>query len=142
MQELRKENQPPSNHKTEQKINNYDQDDFDEKTKQMCYSPPPIKLADKIDTFLEAVGKQQEALTKMLEQRRLGKTSVTSRISSSAVIANHQTGNGRKLRGGNTSGQSMNTRISRQRPQTAPIMTKSRSKPIHLQKQNSSLTHQ
>ena len=97
MQELRKENQPPSKHKTDQTLNNFDHNnvnDIDDENRQMCYSPPPMKLADKIDTFLEAVGKQQEALTKMLEQRRLGKTSVTSRISSSAIVANHSTGRG------------------------------------------------
>lgn len=38
-----------------------------------------VKLADKIDTFLETVSKQQEALTKLMEQRRIRRTSVNSR---------------------------------------------------------------
>ena len=42
----------------------------------------PVKLADKIDHFLVTVNRQQEALAKMLEERKYGRTSVVSRMSS------------------------------------------------------------
>ena len=43
-----------------------------------------VKLADKIENFLATVNQQQEALTKMLEERRMGRASVVSRMSTVA----------------------------------------------------------
>ena len=87
-------------------------------TGEEAYSPPPppsLGLADKIDNFLVAVGKQQEALTKMLEQRRLGKSSVLSKMS--CVVVDHNHPSRRKARAGNGNNQRP-TRPTR--PQTAP----------------------
>ena len=42
---------------------------------------PPLRMADKIDNFLDKVSKQQDALAKMLEERRVGRSSV-SKLSS------------------------------------------------------------
>ena len=110
---------------------------------QACYSPPQLRLGDKIDKFLIAVGKQQEALTKLLEQRRLGKkSSVISRMSSVAEGSNllHPGGNrgfatGLRIPGGNH---------LQKRPHTAPrpgMPKQTRNKTFISQQKNTANHH-
>ena len=105
---------------------------------QVCYSPPQLRLGDKIDKFLIAVGKQQEALTKLLEQRRLGKkSSVISKMSSVAEGSNllHPGGN----RGFDSGLRIPEGNHLQKRPHTAPrpgMPKQTRNKPFIPQQKN------